>query len=201
MSYLLRIDLEPHSKGRPRARVINGHASVYTPPETEQWEKTAAEALRVQWGTRQPIDREIAVVIRCVKAPLKSGKASSRRLRQWRTGSNDVDNEAKAVLDALVKAGVLKDDRCVVQLVVSKVRHGAGGHPCVEVIISEPLTPPKPLPGAELQALAGDGSKPLADPETVAKTAPKLTTNPIYGGEYTAPQGPDIRPRPYVKPE
>lgn len=53
----------------------------------------------------------------------------------WRCTKPDADNVAKAVLDALVKAGVLRDDVQVVELVVRSLYAPVDGAPLVAVAV------------------------------------------------------------------
>jgi Holliday junction resolvase RusA-like endonuclease len=54
-------------------------------------------------------------------------------------GRGDVDNYAKAALDALVDAEVMTDDHLVSRLTVRKVYHGVSGVPFVAIDVRADL--------------------------------------------------------------
>ncbi len=120
---------------RPRARVLRLGATTtaraYTAPRYRAWQAAARAAIAGVWGSRPPLTGPVEVrllVIRQTPASLVTLAAEPRR---WAVcGGCDVDNAAKAVLDALqaseVKgalcaAGVMLDDAQVVRLVVERV--------------------------------------------------------------------------------
>lgn len=104
---------------RPRARAFrapNGKpiASIYNPSEYKQWLADAEEQLINQIDTEIPYplvgDLEVTIVV-TVQRP-----KTSKLLRP----KPDVDNYAKAVLDAITKAGIWEDDSQVGALHVHK---------------------------------------------------------------------------------
>jgi hypothetical protein len=86
----LRLDLPLQPKERPR----QGQGRSFTSPRYRQWQQAAQEALRGQWGDRETLQYALFGIE-------FHGHARS-----------DVDNLEGAVLDAAVKAGVFRDDRC-----------------------------------------------------------------------------------------
>jgi Holliday junction resolvase RusA-like endonuclease len=127
-------------KGRPRATVRGGFARLYTPAETRQYENAArAVAVQIMAG-RAPFEGPLSVSLRLRFSPPKSTtKARRARLlsgEEAYLGSIDVDNAAKALLDAF--NGVCwGDDVQIVRLFVTKV---AAEKPGIDVRI-EPLAP------------------------------------------------------------
>ena len=103
---------EPVGKGRPR--VCKTH--VFTPAKTRDWAAYAVGIILAEAEHNQgpPIDSPCRVVIRAI-----ASRPKNKRGKQWpdtlmhRTSRPDGDNVEKAVLDALVTAGVLADDRYV----------------------------------------------------------------------------------------
>lgn len=87
---ILRLDLPLQPKERPRL----GQGRGYTSSKYRKWLQDACSSLQSQWGDRQPLENALFVVE-------FHGHARS-----------DVDNLEGAVLDAAVKAGVVRDDRC-----------------------------------------------------------------------------------------
>lgn len=120
----------PVAKGRPKLSTQGGFARAYTPKKTREWEAYAAEVLREAWGDEKPINAACRAVV-VAAWPTKD----KRKWNTCKTTRPDVDNVAKAVLDAAQAAGVLVDDARVVSLRVSKyyTKPGLEG---VQVVIS-----------------------------------------------------------------
>lgn len=101
---------------RPRFRVIGKFASAYMPKEYQKWQAEAADRINaglfgVSGGPRFAGPVAVELAIACTKP--KTSKLAYPK--------PDVDNFAKAVLDAITKDGrVWADDTQVVQLIVSK---------------------------------------------------------------------------------
>ena len=130
MSRLLlsvRIPGEPVGKGRPRVAVRNGRAHAYTPAATASWEARAEWHMGSAWGAhRGPEEGPVSVRVLALKSRPKAllpkdqgGTAPKSRppvvTRTVRTTKPDGDNVIKAAADALVNAGVLRDDVQVVR--------------------------------------------------------------------------------------
>jgi Holliday junction resolvase RusA-like endonuclease len=113
---------DPKGQPRPRAFARGGKARVYDPGTAEGWKGQVALAGREHLPPA-PIDT--AVVIHLGFAfPRPRGHFGKAGLRPsapaHHTARPDVDNLAKAVLDALVGIGFLRDDRLVRLLLVTK---------------------------------------------------------------------------------
>jgi len=126
---------KPVAKQRPRM-TRDGHA--YTPAATRQWERYAATLLGHCWHPRDPLDAPVVVEI-VVVLPRPKTRPNSLAAHAWMAtgcpaiGRSDVDNFAKAGLDAMVKAGVIVDDTRVVDLRARKVYADPGQGPGVVV--------------------------------------------------------------------
>lgn len=125
-------------KGRPRAAVRGAHATIYTDEKTRAYERAAATVARLAMAGRPPFEGPLSVSLRLRFAPPKSTtKARRARLlsgEEAYLGSIDVDNGAKALLDAF--NGVCwGDDVQITRLWVTKV---AAEKPGIDVRI-EPL--------------------------------------------------------------
>ena len=120
------IGLVPRGASRPRA--ARGGGRVYMPPEHRAWMEAAVVMLREQ-RQGEPFACPVAVEIVAFWPLPKSRPAWCTRER-WKdrvatlgipyATKPDADNVGKIVLDAMVEAGLLEDDRFVVQLSVVK---------------------------------------------------------------------------------
>lgn len=137
MTVLLTIPGKPLAQGRPRARrTKSGHVVMYDPKKSKDW-KGSAQYLMAQAASEQgwevgdsPLRVEIRAIFPCPKSDHRKRRPRPAR---WHTKQGgDVDNIAKAVLDA--GNGVLwLDDAQVVQLEIGKMIAPQGEPPRVEV--------------------------------------------------------------------
>jgi len=149
-----RIPIRPQVAKRPLAMAMRSDrtksgwaAHVYDEPTYAAWKVEAIGLLVAYWAGRAPIRAAlIAQVILAMPRPLKAPRwlivrgEAFRYPFPWTEGRNyhlgveDLDNLRKGPLDVLVQAGVLADDRLVVEDGGSrKVYAGAGEEPCVEI--------------------------------------------------------------------
>ena len=102
--------------GRPvpasRPRVTHGHA--YYPKRYSEWLDAAAWQVR---ASAKPIDGNVSVSVVVNRDSIEVGVISSKISRPTSV-KGDIDNLAKAVLDALQKGGMLANDSQVTELVV-----------------------------------------------------------------------------------
>lgn len=121
------LDMDPMPAPRPRTRVFTTHgksfASIYSPAEYKKWQEDASGQLIPQID-HEPIQGDVTVgIIITARRP-----KTSKLLRP----KPDVDNYAKAVLDAMTKAGVWLDDSQIGSLAITK-RWGPSGQIDIEV--------------------------------------------------------------------
>ena len=113
---------EPKGQPRPRAFVRGGKARVYDPGTAEGWKGQVALGARDHLPAT-PIETAIVVLL-WFEMPRPQGHYGRRGLKPaaptHHLARPDVDNLAKAVLDALVGIGFLRDDRLVCSLRVTK---------------------------------------------------------------------------------
>ena len=103
----------PIGKGRPRATVRGGFVRTYTPAKTKKWESDAAMVLRSSWR-EEPLEGPISVgILALFPRPQRMVWKTKPMPRVPYVQKPDLDNVAKAVLDALEKAGVIRDDKAV----------------------------------------------------------------------------------------
>ena len=124
---------EPIAQGRPRACVVNGHARMYTPKRSDSWCGQAVETLAGRWSGG-PCDRSVKVLVLAVfQRPKRLDRKRDPGGRIPHASKPDGDNVLKAVLDALVKAGVLRDDCQAQSCTIEKWYCARGEGPCVEI--------------------------------------------------------------------
>jgi Holliday junction resolvase RusA-like endonuclease len=104
---VLNVFAEPVAQ--PRARASRQGRVYNKPGKVDGWRAQIVAAWKRQGA--EPLDGPVAVSIECHLTTPKAGAHADRR---------DVDNLAKAVLDALSDAGAWRDDRQVVELIVTK---------------------------------------------------------------------------------
>jgi len=103
----------PIGKGRPRATARAGFVRTYTPKKTAQWEAVAASTLMDTW-LQAPLDCPISVgILALFPRPQRMIWKTKPMGREPYCQKPDIDNVAKAVLDAAQKAGIYRDDKSV----------------------------------------------------------------------------------------
>lgn len=137
------VDGAPMGKERPRATSFGGHARIYTPKKTQNYEGRFASEWRAKYPELEPVSTAIEVSIVCVFPLLKSdykkdGNLTASGFRKIRneekpTKKPDLDNIAKAVLDGLNGIAFV-DDSQIVKLTISKAY---GQRPRVEFNLTE----------------------------------------------------------------
>jgi len=122
---------EPIGEGRPRAtrRGATG-VRMHAAKRSAEWRAVAAQQLAAEKETTIAGAAwvKIAAIMPRPKLPKKAGTG-----RLWRACGADIDNIVKAVLDAMVTAGVIDDDRGVVSLTACKVTAAVGELPRVTI--------------------------------------------------------------------
>lgn len=113
---------EPKGQPRPRAFARGGRVRVYDPGTAEGWKGQVALAAR-EYLPASPVDTAVVIHLRFY-LPRPRGHFAKAGLKstapECHTSKPDVDNLAKAVLDALVGIGFLHDDRLVRFLLITK---------------------------------------------------------------------------------
>ncbi len=132
------IDKEPQPWQRPKTRVVNGWVQHYSPEETKKFEKAVADVYKAR---KDPpfFERHTAISV-----TILFGLPIPKSYTKWRveaikkgtikhTKRPDVDNLAKAILDAL-NGVAWADDAQITQMIVKKEYVTK---PCIWVQISE----------------------------------------------------------------
>jgi Holliday junction resolvase RusA-like endonuclease len=130
--HFVKIDGQPIGKGRPRFSRA-GHA--YTPQPTRSWEEHAAWIFRAAIGGKQYNQPLRLNVTAYFKRPQRLMRKKSPANRVHHTAKPDADNVLKIVCDALVKAGVVKDDALINQQVCTKYYAAKNAPPEVVVML------------------------------------------------------------------
>lgn len=96
---------EPRGKGRPRATTRGGFASVYTDAKTRKYEASITAVAREKMAGRAPFEGPLSVSLRfrmpIPRSATKRARAGMAAGEIAHCGRPDIDNLAKAVLDAI----------------------------------------------------------------------------------------------------
>lgn len=127
----------PVAQGRARLS-RSGHHVMH--PASREWRTRAVAQIRGELGHRWTPLHELLAVDVVVSLPRPKVRPALIEREAWRAGGavaaggrGDVDNFAKAALDALVDAELMTDDHLVSTLTVRKVFHGVSGVPFVAI--------------------------------------------------------------------
>jgi Holliday junction resolvase RusA-like endonuclease len=130
---------KPVGASRPRVVRAGNGVRAYMPDAHVAWEERARQILAAAWrdesGPKPALDEPIEVRVDvCHHRPARLCRRKDPRGRLHACCKPDVDNVAKLVLDALVKANVLVDDTRVCRLACERVYgaildDGAAGEP------------------------------------------------------------------------
>lgn len=127
----------PVAQGRARLS-RSGHHVMH--PASREWRTRAVAHIRAELGHRWTPLHELLAVDVVVSLPRPKVRPALIEREAWRAGGavaaasrGDVDNFAKAALDACVDAGLMSDDHIVSTLTVRKVYHGVSGVPFVAI--------------------------------------------------------------------
>ena len=122
MEKRLTLTIEPKPKERPRATVVGGHARIYTPKTTEDYEKKIRSAWTKANGN-QPLTGPVIVRIHLgMPIPKSTTKAMKVKMLEKKVvpvTKPDIDNLAKSILDA-INGVAYKDDNQIATLLVKK---------------------------------------------------------------------------------
>jgi len=130
----------PIAQPRPRACRRGGHASVYEAEKghpIHAFKLAARLVARMALRGRKPLVGPVGVSLQFLMPRPKSRVWKTKPMPwEWHASKPDVDNLAKAILDAL--NGILwLDDGQVCHLVVAKRISSGNEKPCVNVSVTE----------------------------------------------------------------
>lgn len=114
---------EPVGKGRPRVTTIGGHARMFTPKKTADYENLIAEAAHESMQGREliagPVMMELAIRVPVAASWSKKKTAAALTGEVMPTKKPDADNVLKAICDG-INGIVFCDDVQVVNVSLSK---------------------------------------------------------------------------------
>lgn len=127
----------PVAQGRARLS-RSGHHTMH--PASREWRTRAVAQIRAELGHQWTPLHELLAVDVIVSLPRPKMRPALIEREAWRAGGavaaagrGDVDNYAKAALDACVDAGLMTDDHLVSTLTVCKMFHSVCGVPFVAI--------------------------------------------------------------------
>lgn len=129
---------QPVGKGRPRASSRGGFVRMYTDAKTLSYEQVIAKQARYAMGHLEVLATPISMrIVSLYSIPVSWSKRKQQLALNGELipGKPDLDNVAKAVLDAL-NGVVYQDDKQVIRLVIEK---SYSFEPRVEVYVHEVL--------------------------------------------------------------
>ena len=114
----------PRGQGRPRATARRGFASVYKAAADRRYESSVAAVAKAAMGSQSPLEGALAVSLRfrlpVPKSATKRDRTAYLSGERAYFGAFDIDNLAKAILDAC--NGICwGDDKQIVRLFVTKI--------------------------------------------------------------------------------
>ena len=121
---------EPVGEGRPRAVRMGPRVRVHAAPKSAVWRAVAAQQMAAEWGGKPPWSAMCGVTVTAYM-PRPKSRPKDVSKEAWKFGSAigrtqkpDIDNIAKAALDAIVQAGIIADDTQVVRLLAFRLMCG-----------------------------------------------------------------------------
>ena len=130
---------EPKGKGRPRFSRVGKFTKTYTDAKTKMYEEKIANAARLHMYPHEPLETPLSITlifhIGVPKSYSKKRTTDCLTGKEWPTKKPDVDNIAKAFLDAM-NGIVYKDDVQVIRLHAYK-KYSIDPH--VHITVSEVL--------------------------------------------------------------
>lgn len=126
---MIRITIEINGtepQGQPRPRTFrNGGRTITHSPHNDYYYAIRTEAIKARLKRHGGLPEGAAVEIAAdiyfaVPHSLTKKEKAARLASRYHTQTPDTDNLAKAILDAIVSAGLIADDRQVYRLSISK---------------------------------------------------------------------------------
>lgn len=130
------VDGIPVGKARPRFSRSSNRVSVYTPKKTVDFERKLVRAWLALRGNFMdaPVQVKIVASFPIPRSWTKMDKERAKSGLIAKTSKPDLDNVAKAVLDAL-NGVAFRDDRQVIRLIVEK-RYDPDGVGSTKIVVA-----------------------------------------------------------------
>ncbi len=122
----------PKAQPRVKAFARGRHAGVYTPDTADGWKAEVRRAALAKCATPEPLRGPLSVSLVFVMP-----RPKARKVDYWHATKPDVDNLAKAVLDALGDACIWCDDAQVACLWAKKIYVQGTEAPGCAVVIEQ----------------------------------------------------------------
>lgn len=118
----------PKAQPRPKATRRGNRILIYTPDSADEWKRAVRKEVAFWASANTPVDWPCEIELEFYMPRIQSHFRSEKKQLKLKDNAPsvhaskpDVDNLAKAVIDALVNAKVIKDDNLVWRLDVSKI--------------------------------------------------------------------------------
>lgn len=116
---------EPKAQPRPKARRVKNFVQIYTPTTAKEWKQAIVKAClqnAPKCVLTSPIRLSIVFYMPRPKSDFKSNGQLKSNAQTYHTKKPDIDNLAKAVMDAISDSGVIwHDDKQVCSIGCYKV--------------------------------------------------------------------------------
>ena len=115
----------PIAQPRIKATSIGGYARVYTPKTADAYKASVAIAFKTAYGGN-PIDGPVRVDIEFVMPRSKAMIWKKREMpSEWHTKKPDIDNLAKAAMDALYGLAWIDDSQVCSVVIIKRIASGS----------------------------------------------------------------------------
>jgi Holliday junction resolvase RusA-like endonuclease len=123
MDDIVMLNIEGIPRPQPRPRLCRGRVVSTADANAKRWKDSIRAAGKMAADARGMVDAGAVAVVMRFDMPTNKAKRHGKP----HTFRPDADNLAKLALDAIMDAGLLKDDAAVSTLVVTKTWAAKGG--------------------------------------------------------------------------
>jgi len=123
MDDVVMLNIEGTPRPQPRPRFVNGRVVSTADANARMWKDQINATAKIAVEARGMLEASAIAVVMRFDMPTPKADRHGRP----HTFRPDADNLAKLALDAVMSAGLLKDDAAVSTLVVTKTWAGKGG--------------------------------------------------------------------------